>query len=189
MHHQVIERGQIPRQLERTPVYERRVPARVRQVAVVDRIHVRVQVRAHVERGDRADDLARGRPTNRQDVTVEIPTGVAVFPKEIVTPVRRWMEKDFTDIRHWNELDRGGRHHVLVLDGVTNPANVGMILRTATAAGLDGVVAKPLKGTYTPDKRTMFKIKHQRTADCVVAGYRVHKSADDAVKCGMPRRS
>jgi 23S rRNA (guanosine2251-2'-O)-methyltransferase len=38
------------------------------------------------------------------------------------------------------ELDRGGRHHVLVLDGVTNPANVGMILRTATAAGLDGVV-------------------------------------------------
>ena len=37
-------------------------------------------------------------------------------------------------------------------------------------AGLDGVVAKPLDGTYQPDKRTMFKIKHDRTADCVVAG-------------------
>ncbi|HVH24843.1 MAG TPA: ATP-dependent DNA ligase, partial [Pseudonocardia sp.] len=48
-------------------------------------------------------------------------------------------------------------------------------------AGLDGVVAKPLAGTYQPDKRTMFKIKHQRTADCVVAGYRVHKSGPDSV--------
>jgi ATP-dependent DNA ligase len=43
-------------------------------------------------------------------------------------------------------------------------------------AGLDGVVAKPLDGTYQPDKRTMFKVKHERTADCVVAGFRWHKT-------------
>ncbi len=48
-------------------------------------------------------------------------------------------------------------------------------------AGLDGVVAKPLSLPYSPDKRAMLKIKHQRTADCVVAGYRLHKSGDDAV--------
>lgn len=48
-------------------------------------------------------------------------------------------------------------------------------------AGLDGVVAKPLAGTYQPDKRVMFKIKHERTADCVVAGYRLHKSGPDAI--------
>jgi ATP-dependent DNA ligase len=48
-------------------------------------------------------------------------------------------------------------------------------------AGLDGVVAKPLTITYQPDKRVMFKIKHQRTADCVIAGYRVHKSSDEAI--------
>jgi ATP-dependent DNA ligase len=48
-------------------------------------------------------------------------------------------------------------------------------------AGLDGVVAKPLDGTYQQDKRVMFKIKHERTADCVVAGYRVHKSGPDAI--------
>ncbi|ORB12180.1 ATP-dependent DNA ligase [Mycobacterium noviomagense] len=48
-------------------------------------------------------------------------------------------------------------------------------------AGLDGIVAKPLTLTYQPDKRVMFKIKHERTADCVVAGYRVHKSSDDAI--------
>jgi ATP-dependent DNA ligase len=48
-------------------------------------------------------------------------------------------------------------------------------------AGLDGLIAKPLEGTYQPDKRVMFKIKHQRTADCVVAGYRLHKGSDDRI--------
>ncbi|MFD8478439.1 ATP-dependent DNA ligase [Kitasatospora sp. NPDC059673] len=43
-------------------------------------------------------------------------------------------------------------------------------------AGLDGVVAKPLDAPYRPGERTMFKVKHVRTADCVVAGYREHKS-------------
>jgi ATP-dependent DNA ligase len=42
-------------------------------------------------------------------------------------------------------------------------------------AGLDGVVAKPLDGTYQPGKRSLVKVKHQRTADCAVAGYRLHK--------------
>lgn len=48
-------------------------------------------------------------------------------------------------------------------------------------AGFDGVIAKPLTVPYLSDKRAMFKIKHQRTADCVVAGYRLHKSGDDAI--------
>jgi ATP-dependent DNA ligase len=48
-------------------------------------------------------------------------------------------------------------------------------------AGLDGIIAKPPAGTYQPDRRAMFKIKHDRTADCVLAGYRPHKSGPDAV--------
>jgi ATP-dependent DNA ligase len=48
-------------------------------------------------------------------------------------------------------------------------------------AGLDGLMAKPRDGVYAPDKRTMFKIKPERTADCVVAGYRVHKSGPDRI--------
>jgi ATP-dependent DNA ligase len=48
-------------------------------------------------------------------------------------------------------------------------------------AGLDGLIAKRPDLTYQPDKRVMTKIKHVRTADCVVAGYRVHKSAGDAI--------
>jgi ATP-dependent DNA ligase len=43
-------------------------------------------------------------------------------------------------------------------------------------AGLDGVIAKPLDLLYRPDTRLMYKIKHERTADVVVAGYRFHKS-------------
>ena len=42
-------------------------------------------------------------------------------------------------------------------------------------AGLDGVVAKPSDIAYLPDKRVMFKVKHHRTADCAVAGFRWHK--------------
>lgn len=45
-------------------------------------------------------------------------------------------------------------------------------------AGLDGVVAKPLGDPYLPNKRAMFKIKHKRTADVVLMGYRVHKSGE-----------
>ena len=48
-------------------------------------------------------------------------------------------------------------------------------------AGLDGVIAKPAGGTYQPGKRAMLKIKHARTAECVVAGFRWHKTGNDAV--------
>ena len=53
--------------------------------------------------------------------------------------------------------------------------------RQFEGAGLDGLVAKPLDGVYVEDKRVMFKVKHERTADCVVAGYRPHKTGPDAV--------
>ena len=48
-------------------------------------------------------------------------------------------------------------------------------------AGLDGVVAKDRDLVYQPDKRVMTKVKHERTADCVVAGYRPHATSPDAV--------
>ena len=45
-------------------------------------------------------------------------------------------------------------------------------------AGLDGVIAKQAAGTYEPDKRVMLKIKHERDCDCVVAGFRWHKTGE-----------
>ncbi|WP_448389251.1 ATP-dependent DNA ligase [Microbacterium aurum] len=73
-----------------------------------------------------------------------------------------------------------------LLDGVPAPIHITRTtgeralaerwLAQSEGAGLDGVVAKPLDAPYAPGKRTMFKIKHARTADVVLLGYRVHKS-------------
>jgi ATP-dependent DNA ligase len=78
-----------------------------------------------------------------------------------------------------------------LLDAVEHPVYVTPVTRDrATAldwltrfegAGLDGVMAKPESGAYQPGKRAMIKVKHARTADCVVAGFRWHKSGKDAV--------
>jgi ATP-dependent DNA ligase len=54
-------------------------------------------------------------------------------------------------------------------------------LQRFEGAGLDGVVAKPETAPYQPGKRTMLKIKHARTADCVVAGFRWYRDTQDAV--------
>ncbi len=80
------------------------------------------------------------------------------------------------------------RHERLVAELVLDPAQPVHLCPSTTdasvaarwfvdfeGAGLDGVVAKRLADPYTPDKRTLVKVKHRRTADCVVAGYRVHK--------------
>jgi ATP-dependent DNA ligase len=73
----------------------------------------------------------------------------------------------------------GPSFHVTPL--TTDPATAQRWFSEFEGAGLDGVIAKPPTITYQPDKRVMFKIKHVRTADCVVAGYRVHKSSDEAI--------
>jgi ATP-dependent DNA ligase len=54
-------------------------------------------------------------------------------------------------------------------------------LKRFEGAGLDGVIAKPAQSPYLPGKRAMVKVKHARTAECVVAGFRWHKSGKDAV--------
>ncbi len=72
-----------------------------------------------------------------------------------------------------------------LLAGVERPVHLTPATRDAglasewlsrfEGAGLDGVIAKPVEGVYEPGKRAMIKIKHVRTADCVVAGFRWHK--------------
>ena len=67
-------------------------------------------------------------------------------------------------------------HPIHVTRTTADPAVAERWLAEFEGAGLDGVVAKPLAQPYAPNKRTMFKIKHARTADVVALGYRVHKS-------------
>jgi ATP-dependent DNA ligase len=54
-------------------------------------------------------------------------------------------------------------------------------LREFEGAGLDGVMVKPLDARYEPGKRSMIKVKHARTADCVVAGFRWYKVDKTAI--------
>jgi ATP-dependent DNA ligase len=61
-----------------------------------------------------------------------------------------------------------------------DPAVATEWLSRFEGAGLDGVIVKPEQGTYEPGKRAMIKVKHARTADCVVAGFRWHKDGRDA---------
>ena len=62
-----------------------------------------------------------------------------------------------------------------------DPRLAGEWFERFEGAGLDGIIAKAPELTYQPDKRVMTKVKHVRTADCVLAGYRVHKSGPDAI--------
>lgn len=63
----------------------------------------------------------------------------------------------------------------------TDPATAAEWFTQFEGAGLDGLVAKSPDGHYEPNKRVMLKVKHERTADCVVAGFRPHKTGDDAI--------
>jgi ATP-dependent DNA ligase len=90
----------------------------------------------------------------------------------------------------WRDRPFGERHGALhealvaakppiyVTPSTTDPDTATMWFDQFEGAGLDGVIAKPASGTYQENKRTMFKVKHERTADCVVAGFRWHKTGD-----------
>jgi ATP-dependent DNA ligase len=60
-----------------------------------------------------------------------------------------------------------------------DPAIASEWLARFEGAGLDGVIVKPEDGLYEPGKRAMIKVKHARTADCVVAGFRWHKGGEN----------
>lgn len=68
------------------------------------------------------------------------------------------------------------RPPVHLAPATTDPALAQEWFERFEGAGLDGVIAKPLDLPYRPDARLMFKIKHERTADVVLAGFRFHKS-------------
>ncbi|TQK29319.1 ATP-dependent DNA ligase [Arthrobacter sp. SLBN-53] len=82
--------------------------------------------------------------------------------------VRREALIDAVDKRDWCHVTR-----------TTEDAGLGaQWLREFEGAGLDGVIAKRLEGSYLPGKREMVKVKHHRDADCVAIGYRIHKSGE-----------
>ncbi len=95
---------------------------------------------------------------------------------------------DGQDARERPQQERRERLERL-LEGVPPPVHLTPLTRDQAlarewldrfeGAGLDGVIAKPEAGVYEPGKRAMIKVKHARTADCVVAGFRWHKAGKE----------
>ncbi len=80
-----------------------------------------------------------------------------------------------------NRHDDDARARLYVTPATTDHAVAEDWFRRFEGAGLDGVMAKRLDGPYTPDKRTMLKVKHERDCDCVVAGFRWHKRGENTL--------
>jgi ATP-dependent DNA ligase len=70
---------------------------------------------------------------------------------------------------------------VHITPATTDTAVASDWFRRFEGAGLDGVIAKPIEGVYEPDKRVMLKVKHERDCDCLVAGFRWHKTGEGNV--------
>jgi ATP-dependent DNA ligase len=97
---------------------------------------------------------------------------------------------DGKDLRRLPQTDRRARLERLLQEArppihltpmTRDPTKAAEWLAQFEGAGLDGVVVKAAAQTYEPGKRVMIKVKHVRTADCVVAGFRWHKTGKDSL--------
>ncbi|HTR69818.1 MAG TPA: ATP-dependent DNA ligase [Mycobacteriales bacterium] len=86
------------------------------------------------------------------------------------------MDRPFGERRAALEADLTPTDDVHLTPATRDPGTAREWFTAFEGAGLDGIIAKPLRLPYRPDKRVMFKVKHSRTADCVLAGFRWHKS-------------
>jgi ATP-dependent DNA ligase len=120
-------------------------------------------------------------------LAAEIPASYVAFDLLALGP-DSWCERPFAERRAKLEELLAGAEAPIHLTPATLDRDVASDwFNRFEGAGFDGVVAKPLDGTYRPGERTMLKVKHERTADCVVAGYRVHKDGKGvgSLLCGL----
>jgi ATP-dependent DNA ligase len=134
-----------------------------------------------VPRGDRLhfeDLLQRIHPAqSRVDLLAEQTPASFVAFDLLALGAESLLEAPFAERRERLERALGGIRPPVYLTGITrDPATADRWFQTFEGAGLDGVVAKAADLPYGPDLRLMTKVKHVRTADCVVAGFRWHKS-------------
>jgi len=135
---------------------------------------------AGAERLDWENLSARIHPADSriQKLSVETPAELVCFDLLALGEVSL-LHLPFKDRRAWLEKALTGLSD-------SDPVHLTQVTRDIAVAqswferfegaGLDGVVAKPLAQPYAPGKRTMLKVKHHRSADAVVYGYRIHKS-------------
>ncbi len=111
----------------------------------------------------------------------ELPASFVAFDLLALGPVN-YAERPFRERRAALEAALADARAPIHLTPATRDRELARAWFTQfEGAGLDGVIAKPLDAPYAEDKRVMYKIKHERTADCVVAGYRLYRGTTDAV--------
>ncbi|HVZ14933.1 MAG TPA: ATP-dependent DNA ligase [Bauldia sp.] len=112
-------------------------------------------------------------------LAAETPASVVFF--DLIADGRRdWRDAPFAERRAALEKMLGKPKPPLYLTPTTrDPARAGDWFARFEGAGFDGVMAKHESLTYQPNKRAMLKVKHEREADCVVAGFRWHKNGRD----------
>ncbi|MBB1254228.1 ATP-dependent DNA ligase [Streptomyces sp. OF3] len=134
-----------------------------------------------VVRGDRLDFealLERIHPADSRvrRLAAETPAAFVAFDL-LALADSSLLDEPLRDRRRLLETALADAHDPLYLAPATDdPAVAREWFEQFEGAGLDGVVAKRPDSPYRPDQRLMIKVKHERTADCVVAGYREHKS-------------
>jgi ATP-dependent DNA ligase len=122
-----------------------------------------------------------------QKLAAEIPASYVAFDL-LALGDESWCERPFRERRA--ELERilaGAEAPIHVTPATLDRDTAADWFARFEGAGFDGVVAKPLDDTYHPGERKMLKVKHERTADCVVAGFRVHKDGKGvgSLLCGL----
>lgn len=129
----------------------------------------RLQLRLHPA-ASRVEKLAKETPSSFIAFDL-LSLGERNLMNEPQAARRAALEKLLTNVERPIHLTPMTRDRATALDWLTR----------FEGAGLDGVIAKPVSETYQPGKRAMIKVKHARTAECVVAGFRWHKSGKDAI--------
>jgi ATP-dependent DNA ligase len=111
-------------------------------------------------------------------LAAETPAGFVAFDL-LALGDESYVDRPFGERRAALEGIAGGFQPPVHLAPATGDPELAMEwFNTTEGAGLDGLIIKPLGDRYVFDKRVQFKLKHVRSADCVVAGYRMHKSGD-----------
>ena len=114
-------------------------------------------------------------------LSAEIPASFVAFDLLALGPVN-YAERPFRERRAaLVDALAGARPPVYLTQATADRAIAQQWFEQFEGAGLDGVIAKPMDAPYAEDKRVMYKIKHERTADCVVAGYRLYRGESDAI--------
>jgi ATP-dependent DNA ligase len=108
-------------------------------------------------------------------LAAEIPAELVAFDL-LALDGESLLDRPFSERRALLEKSVRPTDAVHLTPATPDPATARQWFTDFEGAGLDGLVVKPNSVTYRQDERVMFKVKHERTADCVVAGFRYHKS-------------